>query len=157
MREKDVRGPREGEIKETVYMTGKGLRVFAVLLVFILSGSAMARGGDEDAMQRYPGGEYGMDIGGGYAMTPDGQLLEPSEYRDPYIDTKYGPLTRKGFMFFPQDKVGGSTTPKPVEKKAEVKDFIFFEAPVSGEATTSAQSETSTGSSLWGVYSPGND
>ncbi len=135
-------------------MSGKVIFVLTVLIASLLApGSLSAQGRDERSMQRYPGGEYGMSIGGGYAMAPDGELIEPSEYRDPYIDTEYGPLTRKGFLLFPGYEVGGSAAPRPVkEEKAKIEDFIFHEATTSAEETT-----TTMQSDLWGVYSPGDE
>ena len=84
-------------------MTGPALKILVVLCAFLFAGpgTPASAGRDEPGIVEYPGGDYGIDIGGGYGIMPDGTMLEPAQYRDSYRDTKYGPMTQTGFVNFP--------------------------------------------------------
>ncbi len=127
------------------------MRARAIMLLVLLSlvfalPPAFAQQDDEEGIVEYPDGRWGMDIGGGYQAMPakngrgyDFEAAAP--YRADYKDTRYGPMTGKGFVDFPAFEF------EPMEKVKEekeeelpVEDYIFY------ETTTS-----SAGSSLWGV------
>jgi hypothetical protein len=123
------------------------LMLFLSVIVFSgLAGSSTFAWEDESGLMEYPGGDYGIDMGGGYEVTPDGRILPPQGYRDDYRDTKYGPMTQTGFVVFPgfefaDVKAGGEVEKKKQEE--ETKELIFY------EYTTSP-----AGNSIWGVSSP---
>ena len=89
---------------------------FCVFL-FLAYGAGPASGGDNDGIVVYPDGRWGMDIGGGYQTMPDsnkadgtsGQtMVQPSEYRQEYKDTPYGPQTQQGLAIFPDFRSGST-------------------------------------------------
>lgn len=147
MRKKDVRGcvkkKREGRI-----MKCRPPFLFVVMIMCLF---AAFKGHAND--EQYPDGGYGVDWGGGYNETPDGKLIIPGAYRDPYMDTQYGLLTQDGrFDNFPGYSLPGSPADRAKEasKKEELKKTgkeLKFHA-----ATTS-----SAGSLYWGVYDPAKD
>ena len=104
-------------------------------------------GSNDTGLQEYPGGDYGVDLGGGYEVTPDGQLLPPQDYRDDYRNTEYGPMTQTGFVVFPgfefADSAAASSAAKKKEEEDKAKALIFY------SYTTSP-----AGNSIWGVSSP---
>jgi hypothetical protein len=128
-------------------MTVLALKTLVVLCAFLLAGlvpSASAER-DESGIVAYPGGDYGIDIGGGYGIMPDGTMLEPEQYRDSYRDTKYGPMTQTGFVNFPSFSFPDAVAPSEPETEEKIKpeEFIFYQDPAS-----------SAGSSIWGVSAP---
>lgn len=121
-------------------MSRKVVCFLSVTLLFFIAPAVFA-GRDDDFVQEYPGGDYGLDLGEGYEVMPDGEFLPPAGYREDYKDTKYGPMTDKGFIDFPGFRFRSSEKPT-VEKRKEEKDYIFHEATTVG------------GSTLWGVSGP---
>ncbi|MBD3379934.1 MAG: hypothetical protein GF408_05670 [Candidatus Omnitrophica bacterium] len=115
--------------------------ICAVILLFA-SFSLFVSADEEDGVQMYPGGDYGIDLGGGYEMMPDGELLAPSGFREDYQNTRYGPLAGEGFVVFPDFRFISDKSKKK-EKEEPAEEYIFH------PATT----ETS-GSLLWGVSGP---
>jgi hypothetical protein len=119
--------------------------ILLVLLSFVFALPMAFAGEDDDAgIVEYPDGSWGMDIGGGYQAMPSksgrGYDFEPATpYREDYKDTRYGPMTRGGFVDFPAFKFEAGDEKKK-EEELPVEDYIFY------ESTT-----TSAGNTLWGV------
>jgi hypothetical protein len=97
-------------------------------------------------LREYPDGSYGLDLGGGYDLEPEGDIQPPSPYREDYRSTPYGPSLGRGFEVFPSTLDYGKPSPKKTEDEKErdkqLKGYVFY------EATTSPR-----GSELWGVSS----
>ncbi|MDD5633937.1 MAG: hypothetical protein PHW46_01515 [Candidatus Omnitrophica bacterium] len=113
-------------------------------IVLLFGHSEGFAGRDDGFVQDYPGGDYGLDLGGGYESMPDGTLLTPSAYRDDYVSTKYGPMTHEGFVIFPGYDFADTRAQKAqkmlIEKQRQRKEQIFHNAFEKDES----------GSSLWG-------
>lgn len=128
-------------------MTGAAFKILIVLCALLFFGPVIpgSARNDERGIVAYPGGDYGVDIGGGYGIMPDGTMLEPEQYRDSYRDTKYGPMTPTGFVNFPNFSFPDAAAPGEPETDdmAKPEEFIFYQDPAS-----------SAGSSIWGVSSP---
>ena len=125
---------------------GVFILIFSIILLLAFCGTVALAGRDNTGLQEYPGGDYGVDLGGGYEVTPDGQLLPPQGYRDDYRKTKYGPMTQTGFVVFPGFEFADSAAASDAAKKKEEEKtgaLIFY------EYTTSP-----AGNSIWGVSSP---
>jgi len=131
---------------------------FSLMLSFFLQFSAFAgRSRNDNFLRTYPDGSMGIDIGGGYEVAPVGKggrekLLMPEGYRDNFVNTRFGPMTQKGFSFYPDFKFSDTQrkedkAKKKVEEEKKEKDYIF---QVTGEATTNAPEM----SPIWGVYIP---
>ncbi|MBD3296284.1 MAG: hypothetical protein GF392_02835 [Candidatus Omnitrophica bacterium] len=95
-------------------------------------------------LREYPDGSYGLDLGGGYDLEPQGDIQPPAPYREDYRSTPYGPSLGRGFEVFPSSLNYGKPPPKKTEdekqRDKELKGYVFH------EATTSPR-----GSELWGV------
>jgi len=123
--------------------------VVLIVSVCILLVPKTVFAGSDDFLVEYPDGRYGVDLGGGYEVDPDGQTIMPQGYREPYQDTFYGPTSQKGLLLFPEFSFQESTRKAKAAKEKEDKmsDQMFIE----GDSTTAANSV------MWGVYIPGED
>jgi len=110
-------------------MKKKLVSIFILVLVLICFKSWAK---DDDFVQRYPGGDYGLDVGAGYQLMPEGEFLPPSGYREDYKDTKYGPMTQRGFSLFQNFRFSDSKKAEDLKKKREQereeKELIFQRA-----------------------------
>ncbi|MFQ5953151.1 MAG: hypothetical protein ACE5JK_07090 [Candidatus Omnitrophota bacterium] len=114
-------------------MKWKIVLLLTCLIVVLMFRFALAQKDDDDALVEYPDGSYGLDLGGGYEVTPEGEFLPDPDYRDEYVDTEYGPRTRKGFDVFPDFKWPGAGGIRPPAKapKAPHDYYIYDEATTS--------------------------
>jgi hypothetical protein len=118
----------------------KTLRVFSAVtisLLFLLGSRAhVVFGGDNDGIVEYPDGNWGMDIGGGYQTMPDGSMVQPSAFRQEYVNTDYGAQTREGFVVFPNFRFDDQKGPPPSEVKETYEKEIMFYASSTGPNTS---------------------
>jgi hypothetical protein len=139
-------------------MRQENIIIFTVF-IFCVAVCPAVYPGDNNFIKEYPDGSFGMDMGGGYEIAPVGdngeeEILPPEGYRDTYVNTKYGPMTREGFSFYPEFRFSDTKSKEDSEKKQideekEKKDYIF---QVTGESTTTPG--TAGISPIWGVYIP---
>jgi len=126
--------------------------VLAALALFL---SVYYASGDDDGdgVVTYPDGRWGMDIGGGYQTTPDGENLMPQDYRAPLADSYYGPMTPKGYEFFPSFEFPDSAARDKKERamRKEYREMMIM-PEVTSEATTVTAPRKRT--LLWGYSSP---
>lgn len=127
-----------------MHMIRSRLYVCVLLLFFVRHAYCSAE--NRNMVREYPDGSYGLDLGGGYDLEPEGDIQPPSPYREDYRSTPYGPSLGRGFEVFPSTLDYGKPSPKKTEEEKqrdkELKGYVFY------EATTSPR-----GSELWGVSS----
>ena len=122
------------------------------LLVPFLPYSHAARDDSGDGIVTYPDGRLGMDIGGGYQTTPDGENLMAEAYRAPLANSYYGPMTPKGYELFPKFEFPDSKEKDAKAKEDRARYQEMFMAPTTEATTTTAPPERRT--LLYGVSSP---
>ncbi len=127
--------------------------LFASMFLISCPGLARERG---NGIVEYPDGDLGIDLGGGYEVMPKGhgeyEVLLPAEYREPYENTKYGPMVGDKFLVFPKFKLPETGKGAGVKTK-EIKDHIFYELPAEETPTEEAPIEVPK-SIIWGVSGP---
>jgi len=119
--------------------------LFFVVGVIVISPDNVFAGNKEDMVRVYPDGGYGIDMGGGYKVLPDGEVLQPEGYREPYQDTEYGPIVNDKFLFFPGYKLSISEKEEDTETKQD--ENLFHETGGSSPA----------GNLFQGIYIPGEN
>ncbi len=99
-----------------------------IFLAGVTTGAFAASSRDDNMLIEYPDGNYGMNLGGGYQTIPDrnspgGQkTMLPADYRSPYTDSQYGPMTPQGLPIFPDFRFDK----KKDEAKSANRKITFF-------------------------------
>jgi hypothetical protein len=84
---------------------------------------------DEETLVEYPDSSYGIDLGEGYEVLPDGDFIGGPGERGEYIDTDYGPTTQRGLEVFPAFQWRSERRPGVSrEAPAVAGPYIYYEA-----------------------------